>query len=388
MNRCKACGHSISQSVFNPPPQPLSALNLPKTQEEAVDALRYSMNFYACGFCGHVFNTDFDVTRVPYSEDSNRMWNSGGLWQQHLNRVVDLLMEYMNSIRQEVAIDIGCGDGQFFSLLKQERPDTQYIGFEPGVDAQKVTDFKVIQDYFIPERDLKLYKPTVLVCRHVIEHMTNPRDFVAEIAYWSLKHGISPVCLFEVPQFDTALKLGRAGDFLYEHVSNFTRRSFKTMLETSSYFVHGIYECYKKEVLVGVIQPCGSSLEKIDLQYSEFIKQKSKLFSSVFDCLESLNGKNIVFFGGTGKSAAFLNLNGITYDKFPLVVDSDEHKVGRYVPGAGQLIRHSSELPAINPDAIVITTHWRTRDICNEINSLKIICPVYSIKDNIFQRVQ
>ena len=390
MKQCIACGHSISYPVFKPTDQPLAALNLPRTQREATDALRYPMNFRMCAFCSHVWNVEFDYARVPYAEDSNLMYNSGGLWRQHMARVVDLLIDHMVSFRPEVAIDIGCGDGQFFSILKQVRPDVEYIGFEPGVDAKNIVDFTAIKDYFIPERDLKLYKPTVLVCRHVIEHIANPRDFVAEIAYWSLRYGISPVCLFEVPQFDTALELGRTGDFLYEHVSNFTRLSFKTMLKTSSYYVHGIYECYKKEVLVGVIQPAGSELEKVDLKHKAFFNQGAKLRASIYHGLEEFlaEGKKVVFWGGTGKSAAFLNTNGIICDRFPLVVDSDEHKVGRYVPGTGQLIRSANDLSYLKPDAIVITTHWRTRDICNEITRCRIFCPVYSIKDNIFQRVQ
>jgi len=388
MPKCTACGHSILYPLFNPTPQPLAALNLPKTQEEAVNALRYSMNFYECAFCSHVFNIDFDYSRIPYEEDSNRMYNSGIMWQQHLFKVTSLLDSYLNDWSKQVAIDIGAGDGQFFSILKGMHPETSYLGFEPGIDAKKIIDFPVIQDYFIPERDLKKYRPTLICCRHVIEHLENPREFVAQIAYWSLQYDLQPLCLFEVPKFDKALRMGRIGDFLYEHVNNFTRRSFQTMLQTSSYYEYALKSFYNGEVLVAIVQP-----QESGVQSSRILRQQFHLVKDSQDIKKELGRlglayKNVVLWGGTGKSAAFINLYNLTADRFPYVVDSDENKIGRYVPGTGQEIRSIRDLSTITFQAIIITTFWRATDICQEISSLGITCPVYVYNETKLQRVQ
>jgi len=386
MKNCIACGSVISYSLFNPSPQPLSALNLPKTSTEAVDAIRYPMNFRMCAICGHVWNIEFDYTKVPYVEDSNLMYNSGGPWQQHLNNVSTSLDTYIYSWSNQIAIDIGCGDGQFFNILQTKHQEAKFIGFEPGVDAQNIQWFQVVQDYFVPERDLKKYRPTILVCRHVIEHLENPREFVAEIAYWALRYELQPLCLFEVPRFDKALRLGRIGDFLYEHVSNFTKKSFQTMFQISSYYEHFIYSLYNDEVLVGIVQPQNNGIQTARILQQQFRSECQ--VSTVKEALEQLcvSGGKVVLWGGTGKSAAFLNLYGLTSDRFPLVVDSDIHKVGRFVPGTGQKILSVKDLD--NPDAIFITTSWRIIDICKEITSLGITCPVYGLKNGNFQRVQ
>jgi hypothetical protein len=107
-----------------------------------------------------MYNMDFKYEHIPYGEDSNLMYNSGSVWGHHLQHVVDLLLKDAHRWDEGNIIDIGCGDGQFFSLLKSQYSQARCIGFEPGIDAKKITDFPVVQDYFIPERDLKKYRPS------------------------------------------------------------------------------------------------------------------------------------------------------------------------------------------------------------------------------------
>jgi len=47
----------------------------------------------------------------------------------------------------------------------------------------------------------------------------------------------------------------------------------------------------------------------------------------------------VAIWGGTGKSAAFMNRYAVDAARFPIVVDSDPAKVGTFVPGTGQEIR-------------------------------------------------
>ena len=78
-------------------------------------------------------------------------------------------------------------------------------------------------------------------------------------------------------------------------------------------------------------------------------------------------GVRVAIWGGTGKSAAFINRYGLDRLRFPIVVDSDFAKVGTFVPGTGQEIRSRDWLKE-NPGAVVIIPpQWRALDIVLEM---------------------
>jgi hypothetical protein len=109
-----------------------------------------------------------------------------------------------------------------------------------------------------------------------------------------------------------------------------------------------------------------------DAQTFSKLTQTSK--QNIIAELNSLSGsgQSLAIWGGTGKAATFIQHYQLDKDRFPYVVDSDSEKVGTFVPGMGQEIRHSSELTAIPADIIIITTQWRAADIYAEIKSRDI----------------
>lgn len=353
---CLACGSHLLESFYNPGSHPLAALNLPRSHEEAESALRYPMNFHTCRACGHIFNVDFDVARIPYEDDSNLMYNSGRSWNDHIREVAQHLRDNYE-ITGKTIVDIGAGDGLFLEYFSAASSMNRCIAFEPGIESDSciAAGLETIVDYFIPERDIRRYSPDVLVCRHVLEHMGRPREFVAELAY----HGREqrPLFVAEVPCIDEAVKEGRFGDYLYEHVSNFTATSFRTMFESAGWFTADLYTTYNDEVLVWIGRPGPSA----------FVDSKPKPDPETVTALLQfilLDNKSYAFWGGTGKGASFLNACGITGGR---VIDSDHRKAGCYVPGTGQRIEAPSSLWTNPVDTIIITTRWRAADIYSEI---------------------
>ena len=372
MTNCIVCGQTRTHPLVNLGKQPLSIVNLPKTKEAAKGALRYSLNFHKCAFCGHVFNLDFDDTRIAYAEDSYHMYNSGSGWQNHIAETVEALD--FSSWRGQTAIDIGCGTGDFFTAMLKRYPDETFLGFEPGVEADRIDAFPVERDYFEPERDLKLYDPGLLCLRHVIEHLKNPREFLSDIAYWSIIYNIAPLVYVEVPCFDKALQSGRAGDLIYEHASHFTESSFRTLFELSGYKLFDYALVYDDEVLCGWAYPDCTEVRIHKTAAEKFsigVKASKTVMHSSLDAILK-NNQTIALWGGTGKSAAFINTYGLDASRFPIVVDSDEAKCRKFVPGTGQEIVHSTNLLQNPVDVIVITTRWRATDIYQEITHRQI----------------
>ncbi len=375
---CIACGYPITYPIYHPEDQPLAALHLPKSRQEALDVLTYPMNFRACAACGHIFNIEFDYHRVPYEENSNLMYNRAAIWRRYMNELIDELVKTYDA-RNKTFIDIGCGDGGFLKLLIDRGLGNRCIGFEPGIEADNAlkNGLEVYKDYFIPQKTLKRIPADFLVCRHVIEHLQQPREFVAEIAYWCNRYGVYPVFLAEVPRIDKAVEEARVNDYLYEHVSNFTELSFRALFETTGFEILDLRAVYDDEVVVAFVRPIpdkrmGEILD-VSRRYVERIRnQKASVQASLEEILD--RGERVAFWGGTGKGASFLNGFDIHADRFPIVVDSDDQKVGRFVPRTAQEIRSPDYLIEHPVDVIVITTQWRAKDIALEIRRREIPC--------------
>lgn len=373
---CIACGFHITHELYHPADQPLSVLGLPKTKDDARHALRFPMNFHVCANCGHIFNVQFDYYRIPYEDDSNLMYNKARMWGDYLGSLVDRLVGDHEAAGKTL-VDIGCGDGGFLKILLDRDLGNRCIGFEPGVEAinAEKNGLKVYRDYFIPRRDLPRTKPDFLVCRHVIEHMHNPREFVSEIAYWCSLYEIFPLFVAEVPRIDNAISQGRINDFLYEHPSNFTESSFRNMFEISGYDVLDVRAEYGDEVVVVVARPrkkqhLGALAASAQQYRTDLQEQCETVPQSLLELRES--GKKIAIWGATGKGAAFLNMFGLSDEQFPVVIDSDYAKVGRFVAGTAQEIRAPEYIMENPVDVIVITTQWRALDIADEIRTRKI----------------
>lgn len=368
MMKCIVCGQTRTHQLLDLERQPLSTVNLPKTQEAAQSALRYPLNFHVCAFCGHVFNVEFDDTRVSYAEDSYHMYNSGAGWQKHIAEVIDNFAQY-NEWQGQTVIDIGCGTGDFFTAMLERFPEETFLGFEPGIEADRIDAFPVERDYFEPERDLKLYKPGLLCLRHVLEHLKNPCEFLSEITYWCEIYRNSPYVYVEVPCFDKALGIGRVGDLIYEHVSHFTESSFWTIFQVAGLTLMDCKTMYDGEVICGLAIPDCNDIRGHKANASKFHAKVQKSQVNVLKTLSKIieENKRVVLWGGTGKSAAFINTYGLDAKHFPLVVDSDEEKCGKFVPGTGQKIVHSTTLLNSDVDVIIITTRWRAADIYKEI---------------------
>lgn len=360
MKHCIACGSHIVEPLYSAGYQPLFALNLPKTYEEAKNAPRYPMDFYICCYCGHVWNIKFDYAKVPYEEDSNLMYNNGESWKTHLESLAQWLYKTYN-IQDKTIIDIGAGDGDFLNIIKQQYKgmNTRCIAFEPGIESTTCNrkGLEVCADYFIPDNDIQKFKPDILIARHVLEHMQNPQDFVAKIAYYADVNRAYPIFFVEVPCIEKALNTYRITDFLYEHVSNFTQRSLRMMFESVGWKTYDEFLAYDDEVAIWVGQP-----KSLPFQRAKAFRDHT--WDAVINIQSKVKTGSIAFWGGTGKGAAFLNAYNLTGNR---VVDSDIRKVGRFVPGTGQEIEHADSLLENPVDMIMITTRWRAKDIYNEI---------------------
>jgi hypothetical protein len=365
---CLAC-----KSVYNYPlarwdRMPLSILGLPRNRTEALNTRDFVMDVRQCASCSHVFHTEFNREHVPYRDGSNMVYNQGHDWKAYQD---DLAVEWAEryDLNNATLVEIGCGEGLFVQRFMER--GNRCIGFEPGPDADKLSEkgIEPYREYFQGARLFEIL-PDALICRHVLEHLAKPVDFLEDIAMACREANIAPVFLAEVPLIEKALRRRRLNDFQYEHVSYFTMNSLRTLFERAGFEVLAINDRFGEEVVTIEARPKASPMHR-------GLRQSAMAFhTSVQDQVNSVQGtlqtwrdqgESLAIWGGTGRGMALMNMFGVDANLVPIVLDSDLRKSGGFVPGTGQEIRPPAYLCEHPVDRIVITSNWRARDIEKEI---------------------
>jgi hypothetical protein len=370
---CPACGFQIAAPFFHGGAQPLATLAWPASEESARSMPRLPVDFVRCIECGHVYNPAFDYAQVPYSDKPNLMFNRGALWSEFLTETMRQMLQQLPA--HPVIVEIGHGDGSLLAALAKARPGGHFIGFDPHGATRSAGDLELRGALFEPEEHLAELAPDLVVSRHVLEHLNSPLAFLQRIAFAAARLGREQLAYFEVPCVDRALVTGRTVDFYYEHNSQFSSQSFRKMLSRCGATINCVGHGYGGEVIYGYVTLGGQQRRlKLADEAREFLDAAEAGLQRIPSQLDQLarSGARIAIWGGTGKSAAFINRYGLDRMRFPIVVDSDFAKVGTFVPGTGQEIR-SREWLKENPGAVVIIPpQWRALDIVLEMEQAGI----------------
>jgi SAM-dependent methyltransferase len=365
---CPVCYHSVATPFFDGGNQTLATLGWPATATEARGMARHPQDFVQCPKCTHVWNRSFSYDAIPYQNNPNRMFNKGGIWKGHLAKTRDLVLARLP--KSPTVVDIGCGEGHFVRGLAEARSgDGRFVGFDPNATSETGRGVEFHACYFEPLQHMQSFAPDAVTIRHVLEHLTDPVALLEQLAWGAASLG-KPVWLFaEMPCIDRVFETGRLADFFYEHPSQFTTQSFRTLMERAGEVVelaHGydgevVYALVRLDVPAAMrerAEAATSFAHRADVSRTTIRAQMDELAAS---------GKRVAIWGGTGKAAAFIHQFGADAKRFPLVVDSDPDKAGTFVPGTGQEIVFRDVLKERPADVVVIPPQWRAKDIAAEM---------------------
>jgi SAM-dependent methyltransferase len=395
-NNCPVCRGTDIALLLEIGQMPIHCNLLWPTREEALQAPRGDIQLAFCKSCGHLFNPLFRPELMEYGGAYENSLHFSARFQEYAATLAARLVERYD-LRAKTILEIGCGQGDFLRLLCR-LGGNRGIGFDPsyrpgqgepgathfceapppapasplralgtlprgpgkrsgggrgakGV-APKTWDTPLeqvtfIQDFYSPR--YAAYEPDLICCRHVLEHMPRPRDFLSLVRRAIGARSTARV-FFEVPNVMFTLRDLGIWDLIYEHPSYFSPSSLAHLFTSCGFEVCDLGDAYAGQFLCIEAQPRAgprkrdrpaelASLAELGALAAVFAEQYRSKREDWRRMLAGMAGagRRALVWGAGSKGVTFLNALAVR-DQVRYVVDVNPRKQGMYVAGTGQQI--------------------------------------------------
>ena len=245
---CPVC-QSIQVSTF------LEVTNVPihcnviwESQAESIQAPRGDIHLGFCRNCGHIFNLVFNPDLMKYDQDYENSLHFSPRFQQYAESLSRELIQRHNLTKKQI-IEIGCGKGDFLQLLCNQGQN-RGIGFDPSYEHHRNKNtnspIEFIEDFYSSK--YSNYSFDFICCRHVLEHLQFPSEFLNEIRM-NINENSNIVVYFEVPNVNFILCNDGIWDIIYEHCSYFSTGSLAEVFLSNGFKVQSCRDAFSGQFL-------------------------------------------------------------------------------------------------------------------------------------------
>ncbi len=316
------------------------------SREEALQATRGPIKLYSCTACGHTYNAAFDPARVAYAPGYENSQHFSAVFRTYAERLVDRLIEAYG-VRGRAVVDIGCGRGDLLALLC-ERGGNRGFGFDPSYAGAPAggedRKFTISREYFDASHAAAI-QPTLVCCRHVLEHVEDPVAFLRQLREM-MAAAPNSVLYLEVPNGEHLLTAGGLWDYLYEHVSHFSMRSLRAAFEAAGFEVLRMTADFGGQFLCADVRPAAvaqatvaATAPAVDFATASAALQGKLAHWRRWADEARARGLPVSLWGAGSKGVMFLNLLDLMAPRpVDWIIDQNPGKHGRFVSGTGQRI--------------------------------------------------
>ena len=280
-----------------------------------------------CAHCTFVFNSTFDPSLAHYSAGYENAQDHSLAFQNHLDAMAAAIIE-RGGVRNKNIIEIGCGNGRFLERLVTEGGN-RGLGFDPSYTGPRERLNGRVQIFSrLFDETVEFESVDAIVCRHVIEHIPQPRLFLASLAKALAAHPHVQL-FFETPCVEWILRHQQIWDFFYEHCSYFSAATLSRAFDDAGFRSNRVEHVF------------GGQYLWIEASTS-FAAVEQALLDQLRQGLAT-DGP-IALWGAGAKGVTLANLLDPDGERIDCLVDINPNKQGKFVPGTGHPIVSPEEL--------------------------------------------
>jgi len=291
------------------------------------------LEIFQCSGCGLVQITNNPVSY--YKEVIRAAAFSEEMKDFRSKQFINFVQKY--SLKGKKVIEIGCGSGEYLSIIKQVGAEAYGLEYSDESVKQCIKNGLKVSKGFIQKDTHKLkHAPfAAFFILNFLEHLPDPNSTLKGI-YNNLTDG--GVGIVEVPNFDMIFKKKLFSEFMRDHLSYFTKETLSLALTLNGFEVIECSELWHEYVLSIIAR------KRKKLDTSGFSEHKAQFKDEIEKYLRNFKEKRVAIWGAGHQALAIISLLDLT-ERIKYVVDSAVFKQGKYTP-----VTH---IPIVCPDTLI-----------------------------------
>ncbi|MDD5285986.1 MAG: class I SAM-dependent methyltransferase [Desulfuromonadaceae bacterium] len=353
ISNCRVCGN-----VFFAEPL-LRFKNMPKAAQHMPDEASLAndkgvdLEVCQCSGCGLV---QLSNKPVPYYREVIRAAAfSEEMKAFRIEQFTDFVNKY--SLRGNKVLEIGCGKGEYLSLMQQCGADSYGIEYaEESVTYCIRSGLKVTQGFIEKDGSILPDAPfAAFFILNFLEHLPDLNSILRGI-YDNLS--VNAVGLVEVPNFDMILKNKLFSEFIGDHLFYFTRETLESILNRNGFEVLECKVVWHDYIISAVVK------KRSPLDLSSFAGLQLQFKEELQGFISQFGEKRVAVWGAGHQALAILALTDLA-EKVRYVVDSAPFKQGKLTPATHIPIFSPDVLNSDPVDAVIIMAASYSEEVAN-----------------------
>lgn len=349
--KCRCCGGDITGNpLIKLTNMPQAAQGFPTKETLSFDQ-GTALVLYECPQCGVV---QLDGAPVPYYMDVIRATNVSREMKEFRQQQFSCWMKEYD-LREKKIIEIGCGHGEYLTLLKENCPAA--VGLEHSdvsVTMCKKKNLTVYEGYVDSTSFTIPNAPYDAFCIfNFFEHVPYPRNFLAGIVN-NLSE--TAVGLIEVPNFDMILKECMYTELIQDHLLYFTQDTLCRFLESNGFIVLRCQSIWHDYILSVEVK------RRKKLNLFRFYSKREVMLQNTATFFAEHKTSRIAVWGAGHQALATIAL--LHMNKYvEMVIDSAPFKQNKFTPATHLPIYAPSVLKTAFIDIVLIIAGSYTQEI-------------------------
>jgi SAM-dependent methyltransferase len=334
-----------------------------------------------CPDCSFIFNAAWRPELTVYSDLYEETQGFSPTFKSFHRQLAEELIGRYDIVDKEI-VEIGCGKGEFLSLLC-ELGHNAGTGYDPSFVPSRrnsAADSVTFKQEFFTESTVQP-PPDLVCCKMTLEHIFQTRRFVQAVRrICSPERGT--ITFFQVPDVRRILGEAAFWDVYFEHCAYFSPTSLAHLFRGAGFEILRTSTGYDGQYLTIEARPATTERPSLRVNqgaeagelasnvahFAEAAAQSAADWGAKIHDVTQAGGRTVLW-GSGSKAVAFLSAVGVDQE-IEYLVDINPYRQGKFVPGTGKEIVGPEFLAEYRPDLVIAMNPIYCAEIAGDLHRI------------------